>query len=92
MNRTDLSKALARQSCISRESAARLVDRTFDIIKDALVSGESVKVPDFGTFKVVERSARTGRNPNTGEAVQVPARKAIVFVPYARLKDAIQEE
>ena len=64
---------------ISKNQAANLVDTAFDIIKQTLASGEEVKISSFGSFKVVHKAARTGRNPQTGEPLSIPARHIVKF-------------
>ena len=56
---------------------------------DTLIEGEQIRIADFGTFEIRERSARTGRNPKTGEAVDIPACKAVGFKASKKLKDAV---
>ncbi|OIS65855.1 DNA-binding protein, partial [Bacillus subtilis] len=66
------------------------VEKVFDTISEALKSGEKVSIPGFGTFEVRERAARKGRNPQTGEEIDIPATKAPAFKPAKALKDAVK--
>ncbi len=59
------------------------------MIAEALAAKQTVAISGFGTFKVTERPARKGRNPRTGEEIQIPARNAVTFKPYNKLKDSI---
>ena len=89
MNKAQLVDAVAAASDISKASAARAVDALLQSISDGLKQGEVVSISGFGNFSVRERAARTGRNPRTGEAVQVPASKLPVFKAGKALKDAV---
>lgn len=68
-----------------------IVSNVFDVIQQALVSGEPVVITGFGKFENVERKATTGRNPRTGESVSIPARQAVKFSPGKALKTAVNE-
>jgi len=74
---------------ISRKDAVALVDGLFEDIQAAVVSGEPVKIPGFGQFKVRDRAARMARNPATGEQVKVPAKRVFKFLPAKALKEAV---
>jgi len=89
MNKADLIEAVAKAVCTKKEAAAA-VDAMIEAIKDALKKGEAVTLVGFGTFKVVERKARTGRNPRTGEAIKIPKKKVPVFRPGSELKKAVK--
>ena len=86
MNRTDLAAAVAEATRLSITEASAAVAATFDQIAAALGRGESVVVPGFGSFEVRERSARTGRNPQTGEPIQIAAGLSPAFKAAAALK------
>lgn len=62
----------------------------FGLISDAIVSGKSVSIHGFGTFKLIERQARVGRNPRTGESIEIPERKALKFKPASKLRESIK--
>jgi DNA-binding protein HU-beta len=74
---------------LSRKDAVALVDGVFEDIQAAVVSGEPVKIPGFGQFKVRDRAARMARNPATGEQVKVPAKRVFKFLPAKALKEAV---
>lgn len=78
MNRLDIIKAVAKVLSTKGE-AARAVETTFDTVRQALKGGEKVVISNFGTFRVKTRQARVGRNPKTGDNVQVPPRKGVRF-------------
>ena len=65
------------------------LDAVFEVITEALVKGDKVPLVGFGTFDISERAAREGRNPRTGEKVEIAARKAVVFKAGSALKDAV---
>lgn len=74
---------------MSRKDAVALIDGVFDDIQAAVCSGEAVKIPGFGQFKVRDRAARIARNPATGEPVKVPAKRVFKFLPAKALKEAV---
>lgn len=89
MNKSDLVNEIAKVVSTKKEAQAA-VDAVFASITNALKKKESVTLIGFGTFKVVERKARTGRNPQTGATIKIGARKAPRFVPGKALKDSVQ--
>ncbi|WJW74495.1 HU family DNA-binding protein [Thiohalobacter sp. IOR34] len=89
MNKTDLIDAVAESADLSKAAAGRAVDAVLDSVTAALKKGEQVTLVGFGTFEVRERAARTGRNPQTGEAIQIKASKAPAFKAGKALKDAV---
>lgn len=93
MNKSDLVDALAAATDMSKADAGQAVDALFGsggVIAGALKRGDKVQVTGFGTFEAKHRSARTGRNPRTGETIQIAASKAPSFKAGKGLKDAIQ--
>ena len=88
MNKGDLINAVADVVSTKKE-AQEAVDCVFETIKEALKQNEAVQVIGFGSFKVSKRDARKGRNPQTGEEIQIPARMVPKFVPGKALKDAV---
>lgn len=74
----------------SKAAAGKALDAILDSVKDALVDGDGITFTGFGTFKVVERNARTGRNPQTGEEIQIPATKSVKFNVGKVLKEAVK--
>ena len=89
MNKADLIDAVAESADISKAAAARCVDTVFDRITASLAAGDSVTVVGFGTFTVKDRAARTGRNPQTGAAIQIAASNLPGFKAGKALKDAV---
>lgn len=89
MNKSELIEAISAKADLPKTSAARALDATIDSIVDALKADDSVSVVGFGTFVVRDRQARTGRNPKTGESINIPASKAPAFKAGKALKDAV---
>ncbi len=89
MNKSELINAIAENADLSKASAGRALDATIKAITDSLVSNEPVTLIGFGTFEVRERAARTGRNPRTGETIQIKAAKNPAFKAGKALKDAV---
>ncbi len=79
MNKTELINAVAEASELSKKDATKAVDSVFDTILDALKNGDKIQLIGFGNFEVRERSARKGRNPQTGEEIEIPASKVPAF-------------
>lgn len=90
MNKADLINAFAAKNEISKKDAEKAVSAVLDLIADALKAGDKVQIMGFGAFEVKERAARTGKNPATGESIEIPASKAVVFKAGKALKDSIQ--
>ncbi|KOS28411.1 DNA-binding protein [Bacillus anthracis] len=90
MNKTELIKNVAQSADISQKDASVVVQSVFDSIATALASGDKVQFIGFGTFEVRERSARTGRNPQTGEEIQIAAGKVPAFKAGKELKEAVK--
>jgi DNA-binding protein HU-beta len=89
MNKQDLIDAIAKASGLSKAAAGRALDATTATVTKTLKKGDSVTLIGFGTFKVSKRAARNGRNPRTGAAIKIAARKAPVFSAGKALKDAL---
>jgi DNA-binding protein HU-beta len=89
MNKSELIDAVATSSDLPKAQAARAVDAMIDVISSALKGGDQVTIVGFGTFLVREREARSGRNPRTGETIQIPASKMPSFKAGKGLKDAV---
>lgn len=90
MNKTDLINAVAEQADLTKKEAGLAVDAVFESIQTSLSKGEKVQLIGFGNFEVRERAARKGRNPQTGEEIQIPATKVPAFKPGKGLKDAVK--
>ena len=89
MNKNDLVSAVASSTAMSKVDSAKAVEGVFDAISGALSSGGDVRIVGFGTFSVANRKATTGRNPRTGQAIQIPASKQPKFKAGKGLKDAV---
>ena len=89
MNKNDLITSVAESSGLTKADAGRAVDGVFDSIASALASGDDVRIVGFGSFSVANRAASTGRNPRTGEEIQIPASKQPKFKAGAPLKSAV---
>lgn len=90
MNKTDLINAVAEKSELSKKDAAKAVDAVFETVMDSLAKGEKVQIIGFGNFEVRERAARKGRNPQTGEEIEIPASKVPAFKAGKALRDAVR--
>ena len=89
MNKAELIEAVASRGNLSKTDAGGAVDAVFGAIEGALSKGDSVSLIGFGTFSVSDRAARTGRNPRTGETIQIQASRAAKFKAGKGLKDAV---
>lgn len=89
MNKSDLIEKIAGGADISKAAAGRALDAFLAAVTDSLKNGEKVTLPGFGTFDVKARAARTGRNPKTGEALEIAAAKVPKFTPGKGLKEAL---
>jgi DNA-binding protein HU-beta len=89
MNKDDLVNAVAHATDTSKADVAKAVGAVFDAISGSLRNGDTVKVSGFGNFSVTDRSARQGRNPRTGEPVQIAASKQPKFKAGKLLKDTV---
>lgn len=89
-NKQDLIELVSFQTGLTKKDATAAVEATFDAIQDTLAKGENLQVVGFGNFKVRERAARKGRNPQTGEEIEIPASKVPAFKPGKLLKEAIK--
>ncbi len=89
MNKAELIDAVADAADISKAAAARSVDTVLEVITESLKKGNSVTLVGFGTFNTRRREARTGRNPRTGEPIQIQASNLAVFKAGKALKSAL---
>ena len=89
MNKSDLVGAVAEALELSKSDAEKAVAATLDAVKKGLKKDKVVQLIGFGTFKVVKRKARKGRNPQTGEEIKIKASKAVTFKAGKSLKDSI---
>jgi len=89
VNKSELIDAIAASADIPKAAAGRALDATIDAVTRALKEGDQVVLVGFGTFAVKERAARTGRNPQTGQPIEIAAAKVPGFKPGKALKDAV---
>ncbi len=92
MNKTDLINHIAETVDLTKTNAQRAVDAILEAIAGTLAKGEPVTIPGFGIFSVGDRAARAGRNPQTGETIQIAAAKVVKFKAGKALKDALNDE
>jgi DNA-binding protein HU-beta len=91
MKKDELIASVSKQAGITKKSAGEAVNAVIEGITSALEKGDNISFPGFCSFKVVEKSAREGRNPATGEKIQIAASKAVKFTPCASLKDRVKK-
>ena len=89
MNKSELVDAVATKTGLTKVQASEAVDAVLGSVQDALKDGLTVGLVGFGTFSVADRAARTGRNPRTGDEIQIPAARLPKFKPGKGLKDAV---
>ena len=89
MNKNDLIDSVAERTSLAKSDAARAVEAVLGAIAESLQKGDAVTLSGFGTFATKERAARTGRNPRTGEPIDIPASKVPGFKAGKGLKDAV---
>jgi DNA-binding protein HU-beta len=89
MNKGEFINGVSDSSGLSKVDAERAVEAMFDVVKKALKSGDSVSLVGFGTFVVRSRAARTGRNPRTGDSIEIGASRVPAFKAGKALKDAL---
>jgi len=90
MTKDELVEKIANDASVSKKDAAEALRAVTSGISETLARGGAVTLTGFGTFSVSQRAARTGRNPQTGESIEIPARKGIKFKAGKTLKDAVQ--
>ncbi len=89
MNVTELADKIATKHGVDKKQAKMMVEGVFKEVVDAAQHGEEISIPGFGKFKVASREARQGRNPATGETINIPASKKLNFTPAKQVKDAM---
>jgi len=88
MTKADIIAEMAAETGMTKVAASAAYDALVGIVDRQVSAGERLRLPDIGTFKVVQRAARKGRNPKTGKTINIPARKAVTFSVAKSLKDA----
>ena len=91
MTKAELIEAVYSKVGISKKESADLVELIFDMMKDTLSKGEKIKISGFGNFVVREKRSRMGRNPQTGESMEISARRVLTFRPSQVLKNDLND-
>jgi len=91
MKKDELITFVSESADITKKSAGDAINAAIEGIASALEKGDSISLFGFGSFKVVNRAAREGRNPSTGEKIHIPASKAVKFTPGANLKERVNK-
>ncbi len=89
MNRSELVEHIAEATSQTKKDVDNVLNQMMESIKSAVAQGDEVKLPGFGSFKRTDRKARTGRNPQTGEAIEIAASKGVKFTAGAGFKSAV---
>ena len=89
MNKTELVANVAEKAGLTKKDAEKALGAVIESIEEALVEGDKIQLIGFGTFEVKDRAARTGRNPQTGKEIEIPASKSPVFKAGKALKDSV---
>ena len=92
VTRSDFANRLRERFGLTTADAYKMVDVVFDEIRDALINGEEVKFAGFGTFKILEKSARMGRNPKTGASAIISARRVATFRPSNEFRERVAKK
>lgn len=92
MTKADLVEVIHEKVGFSKKEAAEIVELIFDTIKETLENGEKIKISGFGNFEVRDKRSRVGRNPQTGEVIEICARRVLTFKPSQVLKNALNVE
>ncbi|MCU1289950.1 MAG: Bacterial nucleoid DNA-binding protein [Acidobacteria bacterium] len=92
MTKADLVERVAKEADMTKKDAEQLVEIIFDSIIASLNKGEKIELRGFGSFRVRQRNARKGRNPKTGDSVNIPAKRVAYFKPGKELKEVINDE
>lgn len=90
MNKSTFIKAVAKKAGKTQKDTDLIVNATIDTLREQLIAGECVQLFGFGTFESIERSARTGRNPRTGEVIPIAPTRGVKFKPSPVLREEIQ--
>ena len=91
MTKADLIEKISLMTAFTKKESAEIVERVFDVVKATLEAGENIKIAGFGNFEVKEKAARSGRNPQTGEIIEITPRRVLTFKASQVLKKLINE-
>lgn len=91
MTKADLVEKVNLNTDLTKKDSGQIVEHIFDLLKETLESGESIKIAGFGNFEVKEKATRRGRNPQTGTTIEITARKVLTFKPSQVLKQSINK-
>ena len=91
MKKSEMIEAIANASGVTKADAERVFNATFELFKDELAKGAKISVSGFGVFKISERAARTGRNPQTGATINIAASKSVSFKAGSALKETVNK-
>jgi integration host factor subunit alpha len=91
MTKADIVEKISLMTCFSKKESADIVESVFDVVKSTLEAGENIKIAGFGNFEVKEKAARRGRNPQTGEIIDITPRRVLTFKPSPLLRKSINE-
>ena len=92
MTKADIVETIYEKIGFSRKESAEIVDLVFNLIKETLETGDKIKISGFGNFVVREKQSRKGRNPQTGQEIQISARRVLTFKPSQVLRKALNAE
>lgn len=92
MTKSDIVEKIHTSTGLPKKDSAAMMESVFAIMKESLEAGETIKISGFGSFVVSQKDARRGRNPQTGEAITIEARKVLTFKPSSVLREAINGE
>jgi len=92
MTKADLVERVYLKTGFSKKESAQIVETVFDLMKSTLEKGEKIKLAGFGNFVVKQKATRKGRNPQTGDEIEISSRKILTFKPSQVLKSAINEQ
>lgn len=92
MTKADIVERVSDRCGISKKDSIEMVESVFNILKDTLENGEEIKISGFGKFEVKSKHARKGRNPQTGDAITIEARRILTFKPSTILKNTINSK
>jgi integration host factor subunit alpha len=92
MTKADLIEKIYSMNNFTIKESAEIVEHVFDLVKLTLIDGEKIKIAGFGSFEVKEKRVRRGRNPQTGESLEIAARRVVTFKPSHVLKNALNNQ